>query len=220
MNKTWYIGILTSFLFHTYLLLGISGGVFKQAKKSPPEKVVSIKLIKPIKKTIFKNHSRKSKSEPKKLPPYLKPTLNKKVIKSNLVPEISDKIRFPEKENFFLRKSLKNIMLADVPQKTSLRKNPAYLNYYQLIRQKIRNRAYDNYEVSKGSGRVSLTFILNKNGTLKKISVDDFSPLNNFILKDIAVKSIKEATPFPDFPKELEKYQTLKFNISIQFNSS
>jgi len=40
------------------------------------------------------------------------------------------------------------------------------------------------------------------------------------ILKKIAEDSIEKSSPFPKFPKELAKFNTLTFNLSIQFKTN
>lgn len=93
--------------------------------------------------------------------------------------------------------------------------NPSYISYYQIVREKIRRAAYQNYSHTE-IGEVYLTFIISSEGNLKEvIYVEDKSSKSQY-LKDIALKSIKEATPFPKFPRELS-YPQLSFNVIISF---
>lgn len=93
--------------------------------------------------------------------------------------------------------------------------NPIYLNYYQMVRQKIKERAYANY-ATLDTGNVYLTFIIDARGALKQIKMIEEKTSAVQYLKDVSLKSIKEADPFPPFPADL-KYPELSFNIVISF---
>jgi TonB family protein len=93
--------------------------------------------------------------------------------------------------------------------------NPIYINYYQTVREKIRRCAYQNYSRSD-TGQVYLTFIIISDGNLGDVRINDEKTEANLYLKQIALKSIKDASPFPAFPKELD-YPQLTFNVIISF---
>jgi TonB family protein len=93
--------------------------------------------------------------------------------------------------------------------------NPSYQNYYSLVRARIRQRAYFNYS-EYYAGEVYLTFILNNDGSLKDIKIIEEKSSGGPYLRTVGLKSIKEATPFPPFPKELN-YPELTFNVVISF---
>jgi outer membrane biosynthesis protein TonB len=93
--------------------------------------------------------------------------------------------------------------------------NPSYQNYYSLVRARIRQRAYFNY-AEYYAGEVYLTFILNNDGSLKDIKIIEEKSSGGPYLRTIGLKSIKEAVPFPQFPKELN-YPELTFNVVISF---
>jgi len=93
--------------------------------------------------------------------------------------------------------------------------NPSYLSYYQVVREKIRRCAYQNYATSD-TGEVYISFIVSSMGYLEETRlVDEKSPANAY-LRDTALKSIKDASPFPKFPAELS-YSQLSFNVIISF---
>jgi len=95
--------------------------------------------------------------------------------------------------------------------------NPRYLNYHELIRNKIKNRAYfyvDDPDFE--TGEVYLTFILNAQGELQRVKVIENDTKANDFLRAVGIRSIKESGPFPPFPKEL-KYPELTFNVVISF---
>jgi len=101
------------------------------------------------------------------------------------------------------------------PVKAEKITNPIYLNYYQIVRQKIKERAYANYS-TLDTGNVYLTFIIDARGILKQINMIDEKTSAAQHLKDVSLKSIKESDPFPPFPVDL-KYPELSFNIVISF---
>lgn len=93
--------------------------------------------------------------------------------------------------------------------------NPSYINYYQLVREKIRRAAYYNYTRTE-IGEVYISFIISSDGYLKEVRlVEDKSSASQY-LREIALRSVKDASPFPNFPKELD-YAQLSFNVIISF---
>jgi len=94
--------------------------------------------------------------------------------------------------------------------------NPAYISYYQVIREKIRRAAYQNYSYTQ-TGEVYLSFMISREGLLKAMRIVEERSVNNAYLQEIAVRSLKDAAPFPDFPKDLRDYPQLSFNIVISF---
>jgi TonB family protein len=93
--------------------------------------------------------------------------------------------------------------------------NPSYISYYQIVREKIRRSAYQNYTHNE-TGEVYLSFIISSDGLIRNARlVQEKSGANDY-LKGIALKSVNDASPFPNFPKELD-YPQLTFNIIISF---
>jgi TonB family protein len=93
--------------------------------------------------------------------------------------------------------------------------NPSYISYYQIVREKIRRSAYQNHNRNE-EGEVYLSFIVSSDGALKAVKVIEEKSLLTPYLKETALRSINQATPFPDFPKELN-YPQLSFNVLISF---
>lgn len=94
--------------------------------------------------------------------------------------------------------------------------NPSYINYYQIVREKIRRTAYQNYTRAE-TGEVYLSFIISRDGYLKEVQLNEEKSSGNSYLKEIASRSVKDASPFPVFPKELVDYPQLSFNVVISF---
>ena len=93
--------------------------------------------------------------------------------------------------------------------------NPSYISYYQIVREKIRRSAYQNYTHSE-TGEVYISFIISNDGLIKGVRLVDERSSTNDYLRNIALRSVNDAAPFPNFPKELD-YPQLSFNIIISF---
>ena len=121
--------------------------------------------------------------------------------------------RIPEKVRSFNAAAKKSV---SVPALQSEKiNNPTYANYYSLVRGRIKQRAYFNYS-EYYAGEVYLTFILTNDGSLKEVQILEDKTTGGQYLRTIGLKSVKEATPFPVFPKELH-YPELTFNVVISF---
>lgn len=92
---------------------------------------------------------------------------------------------------------------------------PSYTTYYQVVRERIRDRAYSNY-TRLSSGEVYLTFIIRQDGSLVELQILSDKTTANDFLKQVGVRSVREASPFPPFPQDLN-YPELTFNVSISF---
>ncbi len=113
-------------------------------------------------------------------------------------------------------KDIKSVLIKDEMNSIKLRlPSPSYMEYYKLIREKIRLKAYQNYNLTE-EGSVYLTFAVDSSGNILEVKVLDDKSLASYQLKEIAFLSIKEASPFPPFPKELN-FPLLTFNILITF---
>lgn len=174
-------------------------------------------------KVLPKTNRDKSKSAPAKSPEKkskeaTKILLGKKSITSSLVKDISKLFHDmgilkeqPEKAKKVHAK--RKIVIP--PIKSEKISNPVYLNYYQLVRSKIKERAYVNY-TELNAGKVYVTFIIESKGDLKQIKLIEEKTSADKYLKEISLQSVKEAAPFSPFPKDLN-YPELTFNISISF---
>lgn len=120
-------------------------------------------------------------------------------------------------------KRVELLLEKNVSGKNDLPKNPLYLKYYEATRGKIRRYAY--YNVAERlvpdqgraySGEVCLYFTILSDGNLKELRVVEDKSTQDNHLKEIAMRSIKDASPFPVIPKELD-YPELSFIIIISF---
>jgi TonB family protein len=93
--------------------------------------------------------------------------------------------------------------------------NPSYLSYYQIVREKIRRSAYQNYTRSD-TGEVFLSFIISNSGELKEVHLNEDRSSTSSYLRQTAMRSMEDSAPFPSFPTELD-YPQLSFNVVISF---
>jgi TonB family protein len=93
--------------------------------------------------------------------------------------------------------------------------NPSYVSYYQFVREKIRRAAYQNYSRSE-TGEVYMAFVISSTGILRDVRLIEEKSSSNYYLRETALRSIRDASPFPLFPKELD-YPQLSFNVIISF---
>jgi len=90
-----------------------------------------------------------------------------------------------------------------------------YIQYYELLRERIKQSVAVNYSSEKEAGSVDVIFTLKRNGRLERIALSDACVASGS-LRRIAEKSIKNAAPFPPFPEKLES-ENLTFSIAIIF---
>lgn len=90
-----------------------------------------------------------------------------------------------------------------------------YINYYQLLREKIRQRVKHRYKNSYNEGEVRLNFTLSSKGAVVSCSVDRSLPVDAG-LAELAILSVREASPFPPFPESLQA-GSMAFNVTVVF---
>lgn len=90
------------------------------------------------------------------------------------------------------------------------------LDYYRAIREEIKQSALLNRPRGSRRGEVTVIFELSSDGILQNIYLDPQRSVKDEVLQESALKSIKMASPFPPFPKEL-KAEEITFSITIEF---
>jgi len=157
--------------------------------------------------------------------PYVEPESSSGGVKS-LLNSLKNN-RFPasnqnQKSAGFSKPSFVNSQVLALKRKITLPQiemakidNPSYISYYQIVREKIRRSAYQNYTHNE-TGEVYVSFIISNDGYIKDVRLAEEKTTVNDYLKNIALRSIRDASPFPNFPKELD-YPQLSFNIIISF---
>jgi len=101
-------------------------------------------------------------------------------------------------------------------KEAQLKQDRDYVNYYQLIREKIRSRLKDNYQYYNREGEVYLSFVLTQNGSLLSYAIDRSKSTQDEVLLHITATSLKAISPFPALPRSLSMSK-MSFNIMISF---
>jgi len=220
-DKTFQIAFLISVIAHGFILLQNSNVAIFPPKKN--EQKFEVSYIKPVEEPKAYPKSEKPPKEQflkipakitvdKRTPP---PFIDKEEIFRKGKEIISANRTFTKPE--FIKSDVVAIQkkISLPPIDIDKINNPSYISYYQLIREKIRRAAYRNYTRNE-TGEVYLSFIISSDGYLKEVRFSEERSSSNLYLKEIAMRSIKEASPFPNFPKELD-YPQLSFNVVISF---
>jgi len=105
---------------------------------------------------------------------------------------------------------------ASARKETQLKKTQDYINYYDLIREKIRQKLNENYRYYYSDGDVFLVFMLNADGSLVSYDTDRTRSSADETLNQIAKVSLIEAAPFSPFPKALT-VPNMSFNLTVSF---
>lgn len=118
-----------------------------------------------------------------------------------------------------LTEKKQKISLKDLP--TEMSKDPAYLGYRDILRKKIQDAVYyysDQYLYfdNPQEGKVFVSFIVQSNGALSEVLIQDNKSTPNELLRKIALIAIQRAAPFDKFPAELT-YDERAFNLEISF---
>ena len=104
----------------------------------------------------------------------------------------------------------------DALKQARIKSTKDYINYYSLIREKIRQRLKVNYKSFYAEGDVRLAFTLDRNGALSDVHIEDDGSVADKGLRDISAASVREASPFPTFPRALS-LPKMSFNLIVTF---
>lgn len=209
MRNYFNIALGLSITVHIIVLAGVPINQFLFRDQSLPQpKTEFMRVKKEAPKKDLQITKETSLKEP---PPYL--DLQKQLLNLKKTSKVA--LKKPSIDNTIL--NAKEVVF--IKSREELDAYPAYVNYYERIREKIRKEAYANFKFNL-SGRIILSFIVNNRGQLIVINLDEKNSSHSGILQRIAERSIKNSSPFPKFPKELKKFKTLTFNLSIHFKSN
>jgi outer membrane biosynthesis protein TonB len=219
-DRVFYFSLAISFGLHLVILAGPFYANLMQPHRTTKtvELIYQSNISPPAKKNIMASQHPSAKEQ--KLPPL--PRLLNRTDKSmetalaslNKKPQaLTASDKFPSTIKILDQKRNITVPLLKSEKIT----NPKYLSYHELIRNKIKNRAYLYINDSRfQTGEVYLTFVLEAKGTLSNVKIIDDKTSANDYLKSVGLRSIKESSPFPAFPSDL-KYPELTFNVVISF---
>jgi TonB family protein len=211
MKNLWFNSLLLSILAHFLLFSFFFFSPFLPKIKKTDQEIKKIEIIpeKPEKK-IKTPQQYEKKIRKKEILPYKENIVDKLLNLGKSKPSLN-KIK-P------IQDQASDILLSNLVKKEELQNSSAYMNYYRMIREKIRKKAYQRYR-GQNQGTIYLNFNVTKNGALQAINIGQQS-VKKLKLKRIALDSIRDSAPFPPFPKELESHSQLQFNISIYFKNN
>lgn len=211
-NKSFQLAVLVSVLLHSMLFMGLPRMPFLPSKRSLQTLEISYYKIKemPKKQAIAK----KAKPIVKKLPKVTKEDiLNPRAAAKNV-----KKAKQTPRQMTALKDAKEKTFAKVVEEEQDDAKKATYISYYRAVREKIRSWADRNYPKNKklAEGEVFLSFIVASSGELLQVMVVDEKSVASRFLRKIAINSIRDASPFPSFPKGMEHYQ-ITFNVIISF---
>ncbi len=211
-NKIFQIALIISILAHSSILIRYPQIWKHRINKAKKEiKFSYVKEIHKVKRNVepFLNENVPLKvNDNKQIPP---PFINKENLNflDNQVNLDKPNITKPD-----VLSVKKRITMPEVDIEKNM-KNPSYMGYYQLIREKIRKSAYLNYSHTQ-TGEIYVSFLVNRDGNLREAKFIEEKSTQSDYLKNISLNSVRQAAPFPAFPKELD-YEQLSFNVVISY---
>ncbi|MBU1906376.1 MAG: hypothetical protein KJ923_05210 [Candidatus Omnitrophica bacterium] len=218
-DKVFQFALIASVIAHTAIFL--TNPDFGFSRKTKPEKQSELTYLKPPQKIIKREN--KPKMEPfQKLPKRIS-------IDKRIPPPFVEKTAIYSEKKIAARRKItiaKPILVN--PDIISIKKkitmpaldlekinNTSYMGYYQLVREKIKRAAYRNYTLDE-MGEVFVSFVISDRGALEEVRIMEERTASRSFLREVALSSVKDASPFPVFPKELD-YPRLSFNVVISF---
>lgn len=222
LNRTLQIAFFVSFAAHIVVVAQNPGNVFfPQAPKAKKLEINYIKTAKSSSQALKKaavtpreprlDLSSKINLAKRNPPPFIdREVLSKSSMQSMRKELALDKPALVKPDIIAIRKkvTLPAVDLAKIG-------NPSYISYYQIVREKIRRSAYQNYNRGD-TGEVYITFVISSAGYLVNTRLVEEKSQAADYLKEIALASVRNASPFPKFPQELD-YPQLSFNVVISF---
>ena len=228
-NKSFQLAVLISILIHFAVFLSAPHMGVISIKEAMP--VIKITYVKP--KDVVKNIGKIIGQKPQYLPPPLEPQALPDVKKDDIInpPETEVPVVPKQAEReaagsdtqvssgraVIQNNSGKKFETIINEEKDSGRK-ATYISYYRSVREKIRYYADRNYirEGSTGEGEVFLSFTVTSKGELLQVAVIEKRSIEDPLLRNIAINSVRDASPFPVFPQGMNQYQ-ITFNVVISF---
>jgi len=224
-NRVFQIAIIISLIAHGLILSQNPNlNFFSPFKNEQPK--LEIRYVKEPKET-----KTEVKEQPAKREPLLK-IPSKIALKEKVPPPFADKDSIfkndktiAPKETLFTKPAFnktdiiaikKKISISPMEMdKTKVQLSPAYMGYQTAVREKIKHAAYQNY-TGREMGMVTISFLISEDGQLKDWRFIEEKSSSSEYLRDVALRSLKDASPFPIFPKELD-YSLTSFNLTIIF---
>ena len=202
------IAFIISMLFHTFIVLGPAMNILLQ--KSPVRQYEI-------------TYSRAAEKPNVKEKTYVKTA---QIRKGRLLAQVQRKIQKTKTAQKQQAQPKKDIIQpaakdkdADIiipPLPAGIEKMPAYLDYVQSVREKIKRVASSRYRQASTGGEVLLHFVLLSDGSLSAVKIVNDRSCSDQKLRQLAREAIEYASPFEPFPQDLD-YKQLSFSVVISF---
>lgn len=236
-NKSFQLAVLISILIHFAVFLSAPHVGVISIKEAIP--VIKISYVKPkekekeVKKEAVKNTGKIIGQKPQYLPPLAPqalPDVGKDDIlnpphgaETPIIPKqtegeaVGSDAQASSGRAVIQSSSGKKFETIINEEKDSGRK-ATYIGYYRSVRERIRYYADRNYirEGSSGEGEVFISFTVTSKGELLQVAVIEKRSIEDPLLRNIAINSVRDASPFPGFPHGMNQYQ-ITFNVVISF---
>ena len=235
-NKSFQLAVLISILIHFAVFLSAPHMGVISIKETIP--IIKISYVKPkekereARKEVGKNIGKVIGQKPQYLPPLApqalpdvekEDILNPQGAETHVIPKqaegkaVGSDIQVSSGRAVIQSNSGKKFEIIVNEEKDSGRK-ATYIGYYRSVRERIRYYADRNYirEGSTGEGEVFISFTVTSKGELLQVAVIEKRSIEDPLLRNIAINSVRDASPFPAFPQGMNQYQ-ITFNVVISF---
>lgn len=235
-NKSFQLAVLISILVHFAVFLSAPHMGVVSIKEAIP--VIKISYVKPeekekeIKKEAGRNTGKIIGQKPQYLPPLAPqalPDVEKDEILDSPEAEVPVVPKQAEREiagsdiqvssgRAVIQSSGGKKFETIINEEKDSGRKATYIGYYRSVRERIRYYADRNYirEGSTGEGEVFLSFTVTSKGELLQIAVIEKRSIEDPLLRNIAINSVRDASLFPSFPQGMNQYQ-ITFNVVISF---
>jgi TonB family protein len=224
-DKIFQIALMISLITHGVILLQQPNFLLYSQQKIQNNNNLEVSYLKPVQKHNIRIEKKKNNVDydfllksPSIITPNkttLPPIINKEEIFKRDKEVSLQKISFTKPES--LKPDIIAVKKKITLSPTNLDKidSPFYVAHSQIVREKIKRALYQNYNRME-EGQIYLSFVLSSDGYLKDVRLLEEKSSVSSYLRSIALESIKDASPFPSFPKGLD-YDQLTFNVIISF---
>ncbi|MBI4708547.1 MAG: TonB family protein [Candidatus Omnitrophica bacterium] len=213
-NKLFLIALSVSLIIHALILLQNSG--FRLFEFNKNKEIPEVSYVKTKKEPEKERRDLGRKKEP--LLDLTKLTVKRKIPIPSITKEEINLEKPAIAKTAEITAIKKKVSLSF--NKTELQKNatPAYISYEQTIREIIRRVGNASGYLGEENGQVTVSFVVSSSGQLRDFRIADESLSSDDYLKRTALRILKDASPFPPFPKELGD-EDVSFNLTIIFEA-
>ena len=216
--KSFNLSFSLSLFLHILILSCLS--IFSQTAKPQPIKTVQVNYIKiqPKKLNATNKANKTTGNIQRKDLDLSRLSLEQQIIlsKEDKLPQHKELPKPTFSKIDFVSKEAIKLSSVEIEAPDKLSRTPVYLTYSSLLREKIRRCLYGKFSEISDKGLVCLRFSLDAAGGLQEYRIVEEKSNASQELKDMAISGLKDASPFPPLPKELNS-TSAAFNVVIHF---